>query len=199
VASRCACDSCPASSATDASAHAGGRRQTEPPRIAGSLRVGRLAITPAWIFNASPYRSCARCGILRAGRWCSIPAGEGGHRAKVDHAFPNPSDRRLWRRRLLDGEGQLAAGRLRPVADGSAAAPRLLPAHRLGRRRSLRRALLPPLLAPVRGEPRVTVPPRPGHGRDRERPRGPPPGAGPDLRRRRKRREHARRMACPWP
>ena len=76
-----------------------------------------------------------------------------------------------------------------------AAPARLLPADRLRRRRPLRRALLPPLRRELRRQPRLAVPPRPGHRRGRGRPRQPPALPGPDLRRRRQRRQHARRLA----
>src|SRR5271156_4751675 len=87
--------------------------------------------------------------------------------SKANHATQDPPDRRPWRRRLLDGEGRIAARRVRAVAGEVLAAPRLLPAHGLGRRRPLRGALLPALLAQLRGQSPVAVPPRPGHRRGR--------------------------------
>ena len=70
----------------------------------------------------------------------------------------------------------------------------LLPAHRLGRRRPLHRALLPRVLAgALRALARLAVPPRPGR-RPRLRRRRAPARAGPHLRRRRQRR--ARCSAC---
>ncbi len=50
----------------------------------------------------------------------------------------------------------------------------------------------------LRGEPRLALPPRPGHRRRRGRPRRTSALAGPDLRRRWQHGEHARRVARTW-
>ena len=68
---------------------------------------------------------------------------------------------------------RLAARRLRALAHRCGAPARVLPADRLGRRRPLRGALLSPLLARLRRQPRVAVPARPGHRRRRGRSRQP--------------------------
>ena len=165
----------------------------------GAVRAGepasrpyvRMSIAaPADLGRRSIPRAARRCATLTLRLFVCVPAEARG-------AMPNrsPTDRRARRRRVLDGEGRLAARRLRALARRAPAAARVLPADRLGRRRPLRRALLPPLLARLRGQPRVAVPPRPGHRRRRGRPRQPPAEPGPDLRRRRQRREHARRLA----
>src|SRR3954452_8043432 len=61
------------------------------------------------------------------------------------------SDTRDGRGRLLDGGGERAPGRACADAHPGGVPARLLPPHRLGRRRSLHRALLP-------GVPRRPVP-----------------------------------------
>src|SRR2546426_6179005 len=117
---------------------------------------------------------------------------------ELSDARKDPADRRPWWRRLLDGARALAARRLRALAHRSRPRARLLPADRVRRRRPLRRALLPPFLARLRGQPRLALPARPGHRQRRGRPRGAPARAGPHLCLRRKRREHARRLARAW-
>ena len=108
------------------------------------------------------------------------------------HGIGATSDRRLRRRRLLDGVREPAARRLRARPDQGRAAARLLPALGQRRRRPLHRPLLPRLLRPpLRGQPHLALPPRAGPGG----PAPPPALPGPDLRRRRQRRQPARRLA----
>ena len=71
----------------------------------------------------------------------------------------------------------------------------MLPADRLGRCRSLRGALLPPVRFLLPRFARIAVPPRPGHERGRGRPRQPSARSGRHLRRRRQRRLDAGRLA----
>src|SRR5262249_46791306 len=106
------------------------------------------------------------------------------------------TDRRLRRRRLLDGGGQPAARRVRPRPQRLEAAAGLLPALGERRRRPLHRPLLPCLSPPpLPADPPPAVPPRAGAGG----PASPPALAGPDLRRWRQPRQPARGLARPRP
>src|SRR5205814_7779416 len=97
--------------------------------------------------DASPWRGRAQAGRLSAATQ-RVGADE------LSDAKKDPADRRPWRRTLLDGARALAARRLRALAHRSGPPARLLFADRVWRRRPLRRALLPPLLALLRGQPR---------------------------------------------
>ena len=117
----------------------------------------------------------------------------GGCRLRPRHGGATVPDRGLRRRRVLDGRRQPAARRLRPGPDRGRAPARVLRAHGVGRRRPLRRALLPHLRRlRLRAQPPLALPPRPHRG-DR-RPRRAPARAGPHLR-----RAAARSSACSAP
>ena len=92
--------------------------------------------------------------------------GEGARRHPCAHERKATPDRRLRRRRVLDGVGQSAARRPRPVADRGRMSAGVLPAHRQRGRRPLRGALLPrvPILA-VSAVAHLAVSPRDRRGR----------------------------------
>src|SRR6476661_7962616 len=145
--------------------------------------------------HGSTRRSCRKCG--RTVQSLFDRRSERSRRAwpyrPTDGRTAAP-DRGVRRWRVLDGGGQPAPRRLRAATDRGRAPEGLLRADRLRRRRPLRGALLPRVLArALRAEPPVAVPPRPcgggrGHGRAPAQP-------GPDLRRRRQRRVAAGRLA----
>ena len=112
----------------------------------------------------SSTRGACTCGRGRGGNFGPLYNDAGGPLG--DHWVDEDgtsADRRLRRRRLLDGVRQPAARRLRARPDRSGAAAGLLPALGQRRRRPLHRPLLPRLLGrPLRGQPHLPLPPRAG-------------------------------------
>ena len=167
--------------------------------VCGSMRLDRTCVVDSWprVDRGPAISDAASIPAEPAiGARCRNAARGAPTPSQTSHATQDPPDRRPWRRRLLDGEGRIAARRVRAVARSTAPRPRV--------------CFLPTASGDadhyvVRFYRRFSPSCEASHLSLFRRDQGTGGveddfathllGAGSDLRRRRQRREHARRLA----